>query len=152
MDFFRHLVVLTSEIVEMPEVVGLEWVEHLTTFLNSTFGLTLTGIAGGLTGIVTFLRTFFPVHKDFLKVNTAVAEVKEVAVGDHLQLQELQKRQEEFEIQTNEKLALIALKSPNAKVKDFGSELMKQVEEKKKAIKLPKMTQLEETIKVLKEK
>jgi hypothetical protein len=152
MDFFRHLVVLTSEIAEIPEVVGLEWVEKLTTFLNSTFGLTLTGIAGGLTGIVTFLRTFFPVHKDFLKVNNAVAEVKEVAVQDHLQIQELQKQQEQDTLETNEIVALIALKSPNQQVKTLGAELMKKVEEKKKAIKLPKMTQLEETIKVLKEK
>jgi hypothetical protein len=152
MDFFRHLVVLTSEIIEIPEVVGLEWVEHLTQFLNSTFGLTLTGIAGGITGIVTFLKTFFPVHKDFLKVNTSVAEVKEVAVQDHIQIQELQKTQEVESLETNEIVALIALKSPNQQIKTLGAELMKKVEEKKKAIKLPKLSQLEETIKVLKEK
>lgn len=152
MDFFRHLIVLTSEIAEIPEVVGLEWVEKLTTFLNSTFGLTLTGIAGGITGVVTFLKTFFPIHKDFLKVNTAVAEVKEVAVEDHVRINELQKQQEIDALETNEIVALIALKSPNQQVKTLGAELMKKVEEKKKSFKLPKATKLEETIKVLKEK
>jgi hypothetical protein len=85
-------------------------------------------------------------------VNTAVAEVKEVAVQDHIQIQELQKTQEVESLETNEIVALIALKSPNQQIKTLGAELMKKVEEKKKAIKLPKLSQLEETIKVLKEK
>lgn len=149
MDFLKHLIVLTSEV---EQVVGLEWVEQLTTFLNSTFGLTLTGITGGITAVITFIKTFFPVHKDFLKVNTAVAEVKEVAVEDNIRLTDLQKKQEVEALETNEIVALIALKSPNQQVKMLGAELMKKVEEKKKAIKLPQTTKLEETIKVLKEK
>jgi hypothetical protein len=149
MELLKQLLILTSEV---PEVVGLEWVETLTQFLNSTFGLTLTGIAGGVTGIITFLKTFFPVHKDFLKVNTAVAEVKQVATEDNSKIKELEAKVKQMEIDYNQKLALISMKSPNAKVKEFGAELMKQIEEKRKAIKLPNLSQLEETIKVLKEK
>lgn len=149
MELLKQLLVLTSEV---QEVVGLEWVEQLTQFLNSTFGLTLTGIAGGITGVITFLKTFFPIHKDFIKVNTEVAQVKEVAVTDNAKIKELEAKVLAMETDYNEKLALISMKSPNAKVKDFGAELMKQVEEKKKLLKLPKVSQLEETIKVLKEK
>lgn len=149
MELFRQFIVLTSEVTE---VAGLEWVEQLTTFLNSTFGLTLTGIAGGITGVITFLKTFFPIHKDFLKVNTQIAEVKEVATTDNTRIAQLEAQIKQMEIDYNEKLALVSMKSPNAKVKDFGAELMKQIEEKKKSLKLPSVSKLEETIKVLKEK
>lgn len=149
MELFRQFIVFTSEVTE---VAGLEWVEQLTTFLNSTFGLTLTGIAGGITGVITFLKTFFPIHKDFLKVNTQIAEVKEVATTDNTRIAQLEAQIKQMEIDYNEKLALVSMKSPNAKVKDFGAELMKQIEEKKKSLKLPSVSKLEETIKVLKEK
>lgn len=149
MELFKHFIALTSEVTE---VAGLEWVEQLTTFLNSTFGLTLTGIAGGITGVITFLKTFFPIHKDFLKVNTQIAEVKEVATTDNTRIAQLEAQIKQMEIDYNEKLALVSMKSPNAKVKDFGAELMKQIEEKKKSLKLPSVSKLEETIKVLKEK
>jgi len=148
-ELLKHLIVLTSEVTEIPTP---SWITEMTNLFNSTWGWATTAGVGTIAGIIGVAKTLVPTNNAFVKVTEKIEGVKTIAATDNSRITALEEKLKSYELANDEKVALLALKSPNAKVKDLGAELMKQVEEKKKAIKLPSLDKIEETIKVLKEK
>lgn len=147
-ELLKHFIALTSE---TPEVT-IDWVAQLNQFLNSTWGQITTGGAITVGGAIGVLKTLIPANKQFINLTSGVRQVQTAQVTDNAKIKELEERLAKQKAEYDEKLALIAKHSPNAKLKAFGDELLRKAEEQKAKLQMPKFDKLEETIKVLKEK